>query len=174
MFKKILVALDNSAISKSVCDCAIALAQATHAQLMLLHVLNPTDEGYPEIWFDGTEGLYLHDEGIKTYVERWTRYEEQGLEMLRSLTEKATALGIATEFTQTVGSPGQRICALAQTWEADLIVIGRRGRSGLSEMLLGSVSNYVVHRAPCAVYVVQHVVMPSATINPNTQVAAIK
>ncbi|NEO28803.1 MAG: universal stress protein, partial [Kamptonema sp. SIO4C4] len=35
------------------------------------------------------------------------------------------------------------------------VIIGRRGRVGLSEILLGSVSNYVLHHAPCAVMVVQ-------------------
>ncbi len=38
---------------------------------------------------------------------------------------------------------------------ADLIVLGRRGRTGLAEALLGSVSNYVLHHAPCSVLVVQ-------------------
>ena len=58
----------------------------------------------------------------------------------------------------------------SQNWEADLIVIGRRGHQGLSEILLGSVSNYVVHHAPCSVLVVQGVtiekVNPPATVTP--------
>jgi nucleotide-binding universal stress UspA family protein len=54
-----------------------------------------------------------------------------------------------------VGDPGKAICTLAQDWSADLIVIGRRGMHGLGELLLGSVSSYVMHRSPCAVLVVQ-------------------
>ncbi|NEO65320.1 MAG: universal stress protein, partial [Moorea sp. SIO4G2] len=42
-----------------------------------------------------------------------------------------------------------------------LIVLGRRGLGGLKEMVLGSVSNYVVHHAPCSVLVVQGVATPS-------------
>ncbi len=38
---------------------------------------------------------------------------------------------------------------------ADLIVVGRRGRSGLSELILGSASNYVLHHAPCSVLTLQ-------------------
>ena len=48
------------------------------------------------------------------------------------------------------------ICNAAISWQADLIIMGRRGRTGLSELFLGSVSNYVLHHAPCAVLVVQH------------------
>lgn len=47
------------------------------------------------------------------------------------------------------------ICELARNWNADLIILGRRGRTGLSELLLGSVSNYVLHHAPCSVLTVQ-------------------
>jgi nucleotide-binding universal stress UspA family protein len=43
----------------------------------------------------------------------------------------------------------------AQIWHADLIVMGRRGVSGMHELFLGSVSNYVTHHAPCSVLVVQ-------------------
>jgi nucleotide-binding universal stress UspA family protein len=39
--------------------------------------------------------------------------------------------------------------------EADLIIVGRKDRSGLEELLLGSVSSDVVHHAPCAVLVTQ-------------------
>ena len=47
------------------------------------------------------------------------------------------------------------ICKLAQEWNADLIVMGRRGHSILSELVLGSVSSYVIHRAHCSVHIVQ-------------------
>lgn len=78
------------------------------------------------------------------------------MELLRSRTRKAMAAGVSTEFTQLAGSPGKTICDLASDWGADLIVMGRRGRSGLSELILGSVSNYVLHHARCSVLTVQH------------------
>ena len=46
------------------------------------------------------------------------------------------------------------ICELAKFWNADLIIMGRRGRSGLAEVFLGSESNYVLHHAPCSVQIV--------------------
>ncbi|NJN32588.1 MAG: universal stress protein [Synechococcales cyanobacterium RM1_1_8] len=53
------------------------------------------------------------------------------------------------------GRAGHLICHQAKTWEAELILLGRRGRSGLKELMLGSVSSYVMHRANCSVLVIQ-------------------
>ena len=74
---------------------------------------------------------------------------------MQSLTEEATKAGVKTEFKQTVGYPGRNICELAQTWSAELILVGSRGLTGLKEMFLGSVSNYVTHHAPCSVLIVR-------------------
>ncbi|WP_338026947.1 universal stress protein [Trichormus azollae] len=59
-----------------------------------------------------------------------------------------------TEFIQKVGSPGSIICNLAQEWNADLIIMGRRGLSGITELLLDSVSNYVLNYASCYVHII--------------------
>ncbi|MEO1430250.1 MAG: universal stress protein [Cyanobacteria bacterium J06633_8] len=69
--------------------------------------------------------------------------------------EQATKLGVKTEFSQNVGEPSRMICDIARNWEADVIVIGRRGRRGISEFVMGSVSNYVFHHAHCSVFIVQ-------------------
>jgi nucleotide-binding universal stress UspA family protein len=74
---------------------------------------------------------------------------------LRSLTNKAINAGVKTGFTQNMGDAGRIICEVARSWPADLIMLGRRGRAGLSEFFLGSVSNYVIHHASCSVMVIQ-------------------
>ena len=74
---------------------------------------------------------------------------------LQQLAGSANALGITTEFRQLIGSPGRVICKAAQQWDADVIVVGNRGRSGFSEVVMGSVSNYVMHHAPCSVLVLK-------------------
>jgi nucleotide-binding universal stress UspA family protein len=172
MFHKILVALDDSAISKFVFEKAIALAKATDAHLLLVHVLSPTDEAYPDILNYSTADIHypsLYREVIATHLERWSNYEHRQLEVLRSLAAEAQSVGVAAEFTQSIGDPGRSICAFARTWDAELIVIGRRGRSGLSELLLGSVSNYVTHHAPCSVLTIQH--LPIASLEVENRVA---
>ena len=157
MFQKILVALDASDHNQRVFEEAIALAKATNACVMLLHVLTPFDEGYPTPIFPGADGVYpmLHQEAIDHYVHELENYERQGLEMLRMFNGKALEAGVAVEFSQNVGNPGKVICAIARSWDADLVMMGRRGRVGLSEFLMGSVSNYVMHHAPCSILTVQ-------------------
>jgi nucleotide-binding universal stress UspA family protein len=53
-----------------------------------------------------------------------------------------------------VGSPQQAILDEAQTWRADLIVVGLHGHGFLERMVLGSVSNSLINQAPCSVLVV--------------------
>jgi nucleotide-binding universal stress UspA family protein len=150
MFSRILVALDHSTASSAVFEQALALVAANHSELMLLHVLTPFDEIYPSDPYVG-----IPQSALKVYQDRWNEMEAAGLEKLRALETQAIAVGIIPEFTQSVGEPGKLICALAKTWNADLIVLGRRGLSGLRELISGSVSNYVFHHAPCAIFVMQ-------------------
>lgn len=156
MFQKILVAIDNSAATQAVFERAVALARAMDAQLMLLHVLSVDDNGSPSMPMYPQVSFFppIDDAAWEAYRKRWRAFEKEGLESLQHYTEQATAEGIKTEFTQTPGSPGQTISKLAQTWEADLIVMGSRGRKGLRELFLGSVSNYVMHHAPCSALIV--------------------
>lgn len=157
MFKKILVALDDSDSSRRLFQEATTLAKNTHAQLMLLHVLTPFDEGYPAPVYPNVDGIYpsLHQQAMDNYMRQLEEFETHNLEWLGELSNQAIAAGVVTEFTQHLGNPNDSICSLARSWGADLIMMGRRGRSGLGELLLGSVSSYVMHHAHCSVLIVQ-------------------
>ncbi|AVH68976.1 universal stress protein [Nostoc sp. 'Lobaria pulmonaria (5183) cyanobiont'] len=155
MFSKIIVAIDRSPNGKAVFDAGLALAKATKANLMVLHILSNEEKNSPQIPTLVTLEYHpLHKELLEDYWKQWQTYKEQGIDLLRSYIEQATNAGVSTEFTQNSGNPSRNICEVAQGWGADLIVIGRRGHSGLSELILGSVSNYVFHHAPCSVHVV--------------------
>jgi len=158
MFHKLLVAMDTSAIGKYVFDEALSLAKAINASMLLLHVLSAEEVGSPSMPILPTLEYYptVTEKNLELYREQKQAFERQGLELLRSRANKAITTGVSTEFTQLAGSPGRTICDLACDWGADLIVMGRRGRSGLSELILGSVSNYVLHHARCSVLTVQH------------------
>ena len=167
MFNKILVAIDRSAASRKVFEAAMSLAKTTGASLMLLHVLSSEERDFPTpTIYSGLEYDPLDSTLIEAYEAKRQKFEQQGLEMLRGTAEEAIAAGVKTEFTQTEGNPGRTICDLAQTWTADLIVVGSRGRTGIKEMFLGSVSNYVTHHAPCSVLIVHQ------TNNPDPQLLA--
>jgi nucleotide-binding universal stress UspA family protein len=157
MFQKILVGLDQTEDSQNVFDKALELAKLHQAQLLLVHVVSPIDEGYPTPVYVMPDSLYpmQHEAMLQGTLHQFSALEKLGLEMLRSRQATATAAGVASEFCQPVGEPGSLICQTAHSWQADVIVMGRRERSGLSEWILGSVSNYVMHHAPCSVLIVQ-------------------
>lgn len=174
MFRKLLVAVDRSDLSHSVFDRGLALAKSMAARLVLLNVLSPEEEESPNMPVLIGQDFYsggLDRSVVEIYQELWQGYADRGLAMLRSLADEATAAGVSTEMTQRLGSPGRIICEVAQELDVDLIILGRRGRSGLNELLLGSVSNYVMHHAPCSVLTVHrrppdasnHATTPEAT-----------
>ncbi|MBE9047539.1 universal stress protein [Pleurocapsales cyanobacterium LEGE 10410] len=154
MFKKILIAIDNSATSQAVFTQALSLAQQNQASLMLLHVLSGDEENSPT-WIPTHMDSAYWETGAETDLDNWRKqwenYEQEGLVKLRQLIAEAHQAGIDAEFRQIAGSPGRNICHLAWSWQADLIVVGNRGHSGVKELFLGSVSNYVLHHAPCSV-----------------------
>ncbi|QQE66142.1 hypothetical protein GFS31_28400 [Leptolyngbya sp. BL0902] len=156
MFKRILVALDSSSLRQTVFDQALDLAQATGAKLMLLHVLSAYEEGSPGIPIRSYQAYYpvLDDAVWKDYQKRWETFESNRMAMLEREADLAKTTGVEAEFSQAAGDPATTICAVAKSWEADLIVVGSHRRRGLGELLLGSVSNHVMHHAACSVMVV--------------------
>ena len=169
MFTKILVALDHSELQETVFTQAVDLAKATQAELMLLHVLSPEEEGSPEtplmtsmVYYPNVDQVVL-----QAYQKRWESFEKESLEQLQKLAKTVEQLGIGVQYSQSAGSPGKTICDVAYSWGAELILMGRRGRTGISELLLGSVSNYVMHHAHCSVLIVH----PPTPVNPQTPIA---
>jgi nucleotide-binding universal stress UspA family protein len=159
MFHKILVALDYSDRSRQALGEAIALAKLAHAEIMLLHVLSTSDQaypiqaGYPLVDIGVTSGF--SQEMMQLYAQQLQQFEQENLKRLQFFVREVENQGVPVNCTQIFGEAGSEICHTAADWQADLIVIGRRGRTGLKEVLLGSVSNYVMHHAPCNVMVVQ-------------------
>jgi nucleotide-binding universal stress UspA family protein len=162
MFDKILVAVDKSDSSQYIFDQALFLAQASEAEMMLLHILSPLEDPYINPIFLQPETIYptLHTDTMNQYMRAWDQLRQERLNWVRSLTQQAVKAGVKAEFTQTVGDAGRTICELGLNWSADLIILGRRGRSGISEVVLGSVSNYVLHHAHCSVLIVQGLTAP--------------
>lgn len=145
--KTILVGLDSDDIGQTVFDQAVELAQATQASLTLCSVLAPVNDN--SLIFSP-----YSDRDWATYADRYRAMERTRLETLETFANRAQGIGINAESILDMGSPGPVICKLAKTQKTDLIIVGSHGRQGLSEMLLGSVSNYVVHHATCSVMVV--------------------
>lgn len=174
MLNRILVAVDNSESNQQVFDEAVSLAKLTDASLMLLHVLSTFDEQYVDPLFLQPTILYPQlQRDNSRYLLDWEKLKENRFNWLKWLCQQATQLGVKAEFSQNIGEPSRMICDIARNWEADVIVIGRRGRQGISELLMGSVSNYVLHHAPCSVFTVQGIVARAKEIGQTKKVEII-
>ncbi len=157
MFTKILVSIDDSDMTEHVVNEAVSLAKATGGSLMLLHIISPLDKPYFDPLFMQPIILYseLHKETQKKNLNEWEEFKQDKDNWLHFLCKSATSFNVKTEYTLNIGNPSTKICDMARDWDADVIVMGRRGRRGFSELFLGSVSNYVMHHAPCSVLTVQ-------------------
>lgn len=156
-FHKVLAALDDSSLSRVVFNQAVELAQIYRGALKLFHCVNSDLLNAPMMSNRIEPGL---DPGLTmgNYQTQHILIEQQ-IEQAKNLLENYARLArdrqVIAEWEYKVGPVGDSCCEAAASWGADLLVIGRRGHSGLTEALLGSVSNYVLHHAPCAVLVLQ-------------------
>ena len=157
-FHKIVVALDDSALSKAVFAQAIALAQSNKASLLLFSGVGDVPL-LPPTSMPAEVGLFPQEVmSSTTYQAQYANLEHQtetAKSILQQYNAAAQQLGLPVQTAFESGDIESLLCITAEEWGADLIVVGRRGRKGLSEALLGSVSNYAVHNAHCSVLVVQ-------------------
>lgn len=163
MFTKILVALDRSPEAETIFNYALSIARPQISEILLVHFIDWQVQNVSP-WM-GVGTLYDMDFSGDRY--NWSREHlqqetEQANNWLEEYTKQAAERGIDCKFECRIGNCNLGIGDRAKAWGADLIVIGRRGHKNISEILLGSVSNYVIHHAPCSVFVVQGV-RPEAT-----------
>ena len=155
MFRKILVAVDQSESGQQVLNAAIGLAKAPNASLMLIHAVSPVESSFPSPIFAMQSVYPIGPDALDVQIKQWQRVQTESLRLLQAYRATAIAAGIPTESVRVRGEAGHSICSMARSWNAGLIVLGRRQQNGLKELLTGSVSSYVQHHAPCSVLTVQ-------------------
>jgi nucleotide-binding universal stress UspA family protein len=138
-FRRILIALDDSAIAAHAVEVGTELAAALTAQAALVYVVEPA------LAFEPDGGIPAAD--LLAALKR----ESQAF-----LAAAAQRSGEPPpwQFLRE-GKPADEIVAAAREWEADAIVIGTHGRSGMSRLVLGSTADSVVRQATCPVLVVK-------------------
>lgn len=136
--RSILVPVDFSKPSIEALPHALALARKYDAQLTLLHVL---ESSHADMLIDTSE------------AQRAARLDAH--ERLAKLADATKKTWPRTGRELRTGHPVDTITALARRTNADLIVLGTRGRAGFKGMLIGSVAERVVRYAPCPVLVVR-------------------
>lgn len=144
MYKRILVPIDGSTTSDRALQEAIKLIDAQPAQLHLVHVVDDLQ--------------FLNAEGYVDYAELRELTRKIGERSLFKAEEIAKQADITVD-TVLLEAAGERIAmvidAEADSWSADLIVIGTHGRSGFSHLLFGSVAEGVVRGASVPVLLVR-------------------
>lgn len=138
-FSKILLPVDGSAASMRAAEVAGGLALASGGELLLQHSHKHIAD------FIG-EPYYQH---LLDRLLRETR------DLLAPYRERLDAAGVRYDERVLDGDPAGDICTVAQVEGCDLIVIGSHGSSGVSGLLLGSVSHKVLGCAPCPVLAVR-------------------
>ena len=138
-----LLAVDGSTASKRALAKAIELTKAGDAKLIIAHIIPWS--GYTPI---GVAEAYARPLEKKQEEER--AYDE----VLQPAMTEARGAGIEFEEVHTWGSPAKAIKDLADERGVDTIIVGRKGRSNIGDLLVGSVANALAHTAPCSVLIV--------------------
>jgi nucleotide-binding universal stress UspA family protein len=141
--RTILHPTDFSESSAMALRLACSLARDHGARLVLLHVVPP-----PVVVFEA---------GLVT--EPGWDYPE----LINKLRDLATENPqVATEPHVVEGDPATEIVRLAGKVACDMVVMGTHGRTGLRRLLMGSVAESVLRKAPCPVLTVKHPAGPGA------------
>jgi nucleotide-binding universal stress UspA family protein len=139
--QRILCPTDFSDFSRRALEHATALARWYEARLTVLYVssLAPSVAGFPPMVSPIT-------------LEPLSR--ERLLEELRTFAGPASSAGVQCDYTVREGPAAAEIAEEARAGAADLIVIGTHGRSGFERLVLGSVTEKLLRKAPCPVLTV--------------------
>lgn len=143
--KKIILATDFSNVSKDAGNRAVFLAKAYKAELIVLHVLDVNAWSFPSYYFFTVEGF-------DKLAESQEQVRQQGKDALKELVE---SLELEVEPIFTEGDPGHEIVRVADERKADLIVLGTHGHTGWKRFTIGSVVEFVVKHAHCAVFAIR-------------------
>ncbi len=144
MFQKILACTDGSSYSIDAVEMAAILASKLHAEIKVLSVFSTY---YAEPAYLGVWAFTIPQESIDASIQAQHREIEA---QTKPVFER---LGIIGETLQETGHPADCIVEVAKREHSDLIVMGSRGMGSFKSLLLGSVSDAVLHHAHCPVLI---------------------
>ncbi len=154
MFNDILVPLDGSELSERALPMAQSLAKSSEATVHLIQMVSrehelaagrSTDSSFQAAEFE----MDLARRLTESKLDRGRMYLEQIGSQLQG-----AGIKIETEFTVEAGDPAANIIAYAKEHSINLVVMSTHGHGGLRRLLLGSVTDRVVHSCEVPVLVV--------------------
>ncbi|MGA8439056.1 MAG: universal stress protein [Candidatus Sulfotelmatobacter sp.] len=136
-FRRLLVGYDGSPESDKAVDVAFSLAECVDSTVLIFSVARPPEPS------TSVELEAVLDDAREHYEEGF-----------KKIVEKARGHRLEVQTAMAVGHPAEQIIHRAEKDGIDLIILGRRGRSMIVRMMLGSVSERVLRYAHCPVMVV--------------------
>uniref|UniRef100_A0A7S4IK05 UspA domain-containing protein n=1 Tax=Vannella robusta TaxID=1487602 RepID=A0A7S4IK05_9EUKA len=141
---KILLAIDDSVPSQKAFEFVLHTAKPTD-EIILLAVAETTVASVAIPFASTVTSIVDIDQSVQKHLR----------EVLKGYGKQLVLKGLRHTCLLGKGASGETICEEAEYRKADLVVIGRRKLSSISRAMVGSVSTYTLHNAPCAVMVVK-------------------
>jgi nucleotide-binding universal stress UspA family protein len=141
--RRIVVGVDGSEQSARAVELAMTTARATGCDVTAVLGWN----------LEVHEGVVVTEPGS----ERWRAVEQRCAARAHAVVDPAAARypGVPVQVRVRHAAPARAVLEEAAEQQADLVVVGSRGRGGFTGLLLGSVSRRVVQHAGCVVVVVR-------------------
>ncbi|HEX6123959.1 MAG TPA: universal stress protein [Pyrinomonadaceae bacterium] len=147
---KILVATDGSEFSRNALEKASDLAEGKKGiSFLVMSVYEPQVPIAAEPFAISAQFI----ENLDTLAQ--ARAEESAKEAVAYLRKRFPSFSTDIEWKVAMGRPAQLIVEEAEKWEADLIVAGSHGHGFWGRLAVGSVSDSILHNAPCSVLIVR-------------------
>ncbi|MGN6474586.1 MAG: universal stress protein [Mycobacteriales bacterium] len=140
MYHRIVVGTDGSTTADRAVDAAGGIARLTGGSVHVVTAYRPVRTAA------AVAGAAA--------VQAWVGEDERELaeQLVEQAAERLKERGVAAVAVARMGDAADVLLATAEEFEADLLVVGNRGMSGVRRYLLGSVADRVVHHAGCTVH----------------------
>ena len=146
---KILVATDGTEHSREALDAVLYLNLSDGDEIKVISVVDMAIPPAVDLYGGFLPATNEYETAIRANVEKIV--EEAGQHLRDNISNDK--IHITTETSS--GSPESRIVETAEEMPADMIIVGSHGYNRWERLLLGSVSDSVVHHAPCSILVVR-------------------
>lgn len=138
-YNKILIVIDSSEYSMAAAKKGLELAHQLQATAALLYVVDSSKAmGNVDAGIMPEEALMVLKKEVEQTLDQLAKIYN-GNELMKFMPE---------------GHPKEDIIKTAKIWEADLIVMGTHGRTGLTHLIMGSVAEHVLHHSKIPVMIV--------------------
>ncbi|MEE3716220.1 universal stress protein [Tumidithrix elongata RA019] len=149
---KFLIAIDGSKASERALEKGLSLAAPTQSLVVLLTVVEPLSSYIPEVMMPTGDWV-----GLRGFpdIELEKKILAAGQVILQKAEETCTAANTPCKTRLEMGLPRDTICQVVKDEAPDFLVVGSRGLGSVERLMLGSVSDYVIHHCSCAAIVVR-------------------